>query len=130
MTTLTSQGHNKYSSLLFVDELTHGDVAPNLDKGWIRVRGHLGDGPVTHETLVTTSGTFSVRMKRIGRNRFRGHLDTNGSGWVDVPMWLAKRWGLCDQYGNLSVGGNPVICPTYGKLTKKAQATWSSPSVF
>ena len=140
-TSLTQSGHSFASRLLWIDDLTRGDVAPGIPKGYIRVNGRVDMIPEyrrgrvvgMREVLKCITGEFDSWMKSLDSRgvRWSGRLEPDlEMGYVDVPMWLAQRWGLCDQYGNLCYGGAPVIHPQYGKLTKRVQATWSNPAVF
>ena len=136
---LTSKGHEFASRLLWVDDLTRGDVVPDIPRGFIRVNGRVDMVPEyrggrvvgMREVLKCITGEFESWMNSLDSRgvRWSGRLEPDfEQGFVDVPMWLAQRWGLCDQYGNLCYAGVPVIHPRYGKLTKEVQATWSNSS--
>mgnify|MGYP001028096869 CR=1 FL=1 len=138
---LTSKGHDFASRLLWVDDLTRGDVTPDIPSGYVRVNGRVDMVPEyrrgrvvgMREVLICITGEFETWMKSLDSRgvRWSGRLEPDfEQGYVDVPMWLGIRWGLCDQYGNLCYASVPVIHPQYGKLTKQLQATMSNSSPF
>lgn len=119
---LTPLGNRRAGSLLWVNT-TQTEVSP-LQAGYIRVAGHVShvDGdPAVQRLECSVYGQFNVRCKEVRPRVYVSWLEPDAMGFVDVPMWIARNWGLCDQYGNLCNGGTPIRSSLGHKLSKSLQ---------
>jgi len=126
---LTPLGHRQARGLLFTADLAAPTDPEPLRRGYIRVRGHMccESSQHDHETLITSVGRFSRPMKRLGPNRFEALMEPSELGYVDIPMWIAIGWGLCNRWGELCWGGTPVELKGGHKITKEYQRQSSNP---
>jgi hypothetical protein len=119
---LTPLGNRRAGSLLWVN--TTQTEATTLQPGYVRVAGrisHVDGDPAVQRLECAVYGQFSVRCKEVRPNVFMSWLEPDPMGFVDVPMWIARNWGLCDQYGNLCNGGTPIRSSLGHKLSKSLQ---------
>ena len=119
---LTPLGNRRGCSLLWVNT-TQAEASP-LQPGYIRVAGrvsHVDGDPAVQRLECAVYGQFNVRCKEVRPRVFMSWLEPDAMGFVDVPMWIARNWGLCDQYGNLCNGGTPIRSSLGHKLSKALQ---------